>query len=327
MLPSIRGQAKPPAPPRQRSGAGGFACPPILLAALALTATAADKPATRDAKFYSEGVQCAATIFLPDALNGDQKVAAVVLAPAWGETAAALEPYARGLAKAGVAAMTIDYRGWGKSGGYIYLAENLRYDDRLRFSQHTAKVRLRRKRLIPQDQVLDIRNAISYLQGEPNIDRARIGVWGADMAGGHAIVVAATDPRVKAVVAQTPRIEGQDVEKKAVKPGPDAVKLARTGEAPAPAAAGLMAAVETRLALAEYHPFWYVDQIPQTTAVLFVVAEKDAKVDNEVNAIAASKRLKGQTRVTAVPGAAHTLSGAAQESAAKPAAEWFAKYL
>ena len=298
----------------------------ILLAALALTAAAADKPATRDAKFYSEGVQCAATIFLPDDV-GDKKVAAVVLAPAWGETAATLELYARGLAKAGVAVMTIDYRSWGKSGGYIYLAENLRYDDRLRFSQHTAKVRIRRKRLIPQDQVLDIRNAISYLQAEPNIDRARIGVWGADMAGGHAIVVAATDPRVKAVVAQTPRIEGKDVEKKAVKPGAEAVKLARTGEAPAPAAAGLMAAVETRLAVAEYHPFWYADQVPQTTAVLFVVAEKDAKVDNEANAVAASKKLKGQTSVTTVPGAAHSLTGAAQESAMKAAAEWFAKYL
>ena len=93
-----------------------------------------------------------------------------------------------------------------------------------------AKVRIRRKRLIPQDQVLDIRNAISYLQGEPNVDRARIGVWGADMAGGHAIMVAATDPRVKAVVAQTPRIEGKDVAKTAVKPGPEAVKLARIVE-------------------------------------------------------------------------------------------------
>jgi dienelactone hydrolase len=300
---------------------------PILFAALTLSAAAADKPTPREAKFYSEGVQCAATIFLPDGLDADRKVAGVVLAPAWGETAATLEPYARAMAKAGVAAMTIDYRGWGKSGGYIYLAENLRYDDRLRFSQHTTKVRIRRKRLIPQDQVLDIRNAISYLQGEPNIDRARIGVWGADIAGGHAIVVAATDARVKAVVAQTPRIEGKDAAKTAVKPGPEAVKLARTGEAPTLAAAASMSAAETRLALVEYHPFWYAEQVPQTTAVLFVVAEKDAKVDSESNAVAASKKLKGQTSVTTVPGASHMLTGAAQESAAKAAAEWFTKYL
>jgi dienelactone hydrolase len=287
---------------------------------------------TREAKFNSEGVWCAGRIYMPEGTSGEKKVAAVVLAPGWGETAASLEPYARAMAQAGVAAMTIDYRGWGKSGGYVYLAENLRYDDRLRFSQHTAKVRIRRKRLIPQDQVLDIRNAISYLQGEPNIDRARIGVWGVDMAGGHAIVVAATDARVKAAVAVTPRIEGRDAARKSEKPSApvqaEEIRLARTGEAPAsPAAAAALSAAESKLALAEYHPFWFAEQIPQTTAVLFVVAEKDTKVDNEGNAAAASKKLRGATETTSLPGAGHALDGASREGAAKASADWFTKHL
>lgn len=87
-----------------------------------------------------------------------------------------------------------------------------------------------------------------------------------------------------------------------------------------------MPAQETRIALAEYHPFWYVSQIPQSAAVLFVVAENDTKVKNEDNAIAASKILKGPNSVTTVPGA-RTLAGKASDQAADAAGEWFVKYL
>jgi dienelactone hydrolase len=304
------------------------------LAAFLTAASAATLPdgvTTRDVWFYSEGVKCYGKLFLPKDFATDGKSRAVILAPGWGETVASTEKYAANFAGKGLAAMAIDYRGWGKSGGYVYLAENVRYDDRLRFSQHTAKVRIRRKRLIPEDQVDDIRNAISFLQGEPGIDRLHIGVWGADMAGGHVMVIAGLDPRVKAVVAQVPVIEGKSAERKLSLPKPATqqveVKLARTGAPPAtPAAAGLMAVEETRIALAEYHPFWFVSQIPEKTAVLFVVAANDAKVKNDDNAIAASKVLKGPNSVTTVPGA-HALAGKASDQAADAAGEWFVKYL
>jgi dienelactone hydrolase len=306
----------------------------VLAAAFLTTASAATLPdgvTTRDVWFYSEGVKCYGKLFLPKDFASDGKSRAVILAPGWGETAASTEKYAANFAGRGLAAMAIDYRGWGKSGGYVYLAENVRYDDRLRFSQHTAKVRIRRKRLIPEDQVSDIRNAISFLQGEPGIDRLHIGVWGADMAGGHAMVIAGLDPRVKAIVAQVPIIEGKNAERKLTLPKPAAqqveVKLARTGAAPStPAASAAMAAEETRIALAEYHPFWFVSQIPQTVAVLFVVAGNDTKVENDDNAIAASKVLKGPNSVTTVQGA-HALVGKASDQAADAAGEWFVKYL
>ena len=54
-------------------------------------------------------------------------------------------------------------------------------------------------------QVEDVRNAISYLQGEPGVDPDRIGLWGSSFAGGNAIVVAALDARVKAIVSAGPR--------------------------------------------------------------------------------------------------------------------------
>jgi dienelactone hydrolase len=304
----------------------------LLLLLGASAGLAQDGVKAKDVTFYSEDVQCHARIFLPKDFSATGKSPAVLLAPGWGETAASIEKYAAHFAAQGLVAMTIDYRGWGESGGYIYLLDNLRYDDRLRFSQHTAKVRIRRKRLLPKDQVLDIRNAISYLQGEPGVDRARIGVWGTDMAGGHAIVVAANDARVKCIVAQTPLISGVDASKKTTR-APAAVeqqmiKLARTGQAPAtPLAAAAMSIDETKLALAEYHPLWYAEQVPQSTAVLFVVAANDAKVDNEKNAVAASKKLRGETSVHSIHGATHVLSGKSLETAAGAAADWFVKHL
>ncbi|HKV05837.1 MAG TPA: acetylxylan esterase [Candidatus Acidoferrales bacterium] len=287
---------------------------------------------TKDARFHSEGVECFARIFLPKGFSPDSKAAAVVLAPGWGETEPSVEKYAARIAGRGLVAMAMDYRGWGKSGGYVYVDENIRVDDRQRFSQHTARVLIRRKRLIPRDQVLDIRNAVSYIQGEPGVDRARVGIWGADMAGGHVVVVAATDVRIMAAVAQTPRIEGNDVPTTASKPPADFVRdeiqLARDGQAPSvPASAAALSAKETTVALAEYHPFWYAGQVPKNCAMLFVVAKNDPKVNNETNAIAASKEVKGATDVVEIPSATHVLEGKAADSAADAAADWFAKHL
>ena len=85
---------------------------------------------------------------------------------------------------------------------------------------------------------------------------------------------------------------------------------------------------ESKLALAEYHPFWSVDAVPQTTAMLFVVAEKDQKVNNDAHAVAASKALKGPNGVTVVQGANHAMTTpGAFETAADAAAAWFQKYL
>jgi dienelactone hydrolase len=290
-------------------------------------ATLPDGVVAKDIRFYSEGIECYGKIFTPKDFTAESKAPAVAVAPDWGETAPSIEKYAAHFASRGLVAMVIDYRGWGRSGGFLQTVDDVKTDDRLRFSQMTARVRIRRKRLIPREQILDIRNALYYLQGEPGVDRARVGVWGVGMGGGHAIVIAATDARVKAVVAQTPIIKGKDTPRKAYAPAGELLlaeqKRARIGYPPG-AAASLD--VETRSALAEYHPFWHVEQIPQKTAVLFVIAEKDARAPNETDAVAASKLLKGATDVARVPGASID-SGAVFKTAANAAAEWFLKYL
>jgi len=62
--------------------------------------------------------------------------------------------------------------------------------------------------------------------------------------------------------------------------------------------------------------------------VLFVIAEKDARVKNDTNAIAALKLLKGPADVVSIP-ANHLQinNGAAFDAAAKAAVEWFLKHL
>jgi hypothetical protein len=259
----------------------------------------------KDVCFYSEGIQCCGRIFTPPGFSANSKAPAVVLAPDRGQTAASLEKYAAQFAARGLVAMTLDYRGWGRSGGFLQTVELVKSDDRLRFSQMTARVRIQRQRILPQQQILDIRNALYYLQGEPGVDRAHLGVWGTGLAGGHALVVAATDARVKAVVAQTPVLEGKDAPRKASAPTGALLRAeqqrARTGR--------ITQLVENQLALAEYHPFWYIEQIPATTAALFVAADKDAQ--------AAAQLLKGPKEVV----------NSAADKAISAAADWFLKHL
>lgn len=229
---------------------------------------------TRDVAYYSEGVQSYAKVFLPSGFSTTTNAPAVVVAPNAGQTAASVESRAAALAQRGIVAMAIDYRGWGKSGAFIYLADPVRWDDRLRFSQHTAKVRLRRGRTIPEAQVIDIRNAITYIQGEPGVDATRIGVVGQGLAGAHVIAAAANDARVKAGVAIDALQAGKGVERKSLAPTAALqaamVKLARSPAPATDAAATAMNIEERKIALAEYQPFRYVDQIPKDTKVLYL---------------------------------------------------------
>jgi dienelactone hydrolase len=238
---------------------------------------------TREVSYYSEAVRSRARLYLPAGFSPTSNAGAVILAPGLAQTADALAAPAAELARAGLVAMTIDYRGWGRSGAFIYLADAVRWDDRLRFSQHTAKVRLRRKRLLPEAQVIDIRNAITFLQSEPGVDGTRIGLWGSDLAGAHVVSVAATDARLKAGVALQAIDAGKGTDRRSFAPTSAQqaamIKLARSGSAPATiAAAAAMNDEESRLALAEYQPFRLLDQIPPGTSLLHLDghAAKDA---------------------------------------------------
>lgn len=290
----------------------------------------------KEVTYYSEQVACYGKIFFPKGYSAEGKTPGIVLANGWCGLHDTLEKFAARFAERGMVAMAIDYRGWGRSGGFVRLAEPVRTDDRLRFHPMTAKVQIKRTRLIPEAQVEDIRNAISYLQGEPGVDRDRIGLWGTSYAGGHVITVAARDARVKAGVAQVPSIAGNGAPAAAFKPTPDmlkdAIQRARTGKDPefqTGFSIKRMVDVETQQTTAEYRPFQYVAAIPETTAILFLPAENDELINNQTNAYAASKALKGPTKVVELKGITHfeAYSGAAFETGSTAAADWFLDHL
>ncbi|MGV9349622.1 alpha/beta hydrolase [Streptomyces spiralis] len=70
----------------------------------------------------------------------------------------------------------------------------------------------------PWQQIADWRRAISRLESRPEVDPDRIGVWGTSFAGGHALVLGATDRRLRAVVAQVPVISGMEIAQRRVLP-------------------------------------------------------------------------------------------------------------
>ena len=281
----------------------------------------------KEASWYSEQVKLSGRLFTPAAANASAKAPAVVLAPAYGETAETLDAYAAELAAQGIVALAVDYRGWGRSGAELYLGERVDTYDKMRFSEQTPDIVFRRGRIDPDHQVQDLRNAITYLQSLPEVDRAKIGVAGIGLGGGHVISVMAMDMRAKAGVAITPDIPGQGEEEKSFVPDAatqaEMIKLAREGAPPKTAAAARARnEQENRLMGQEYKPYWRLDAVPQTSAVRFIIAESDEFLDNFTNARPAAKELKGPNDIKVIAKASHKLNAAQTSEAAKLAAEW-----
>jgi uncharacterized protein len=136
-----------------------------------------------DVEFPAEGeVTLRGWLFLPD---GAGPHPAISMAHGFaGVKEHGLERFARQFADAGFVVLVHDHRGFGSSDG------SPRFD------------------VDPWIQINDWRRAISFLEDHPAVDRDRIGVWGTSYAGGHAIVLGATDRRLHAVVAQVPTISG-----------------------------------------------------------------------------------------------------------------------
>ncbi len=65
-----------------------------------------------------------------------------------------------------------------------------------------------RQELDPWAQARDYRHAITWAGARPEIDAARIGIWGSSYSGGHVLAVGAIDRRVKCVVSQAPLVSG-----------------------------------------------------------------------------------------------------------------------
>ncbi|GGX80402.1 alpha/beta hydrolase [Pseudoduganella dura] len=130
----------------------------------------------------------------------------------------ALEKFAQAFAEAGFVVLVHDHRNFGASDG------------------------VPRGDIDPWMQIADWRRAISFLETVPEVDASKIGIWGSSYSGGHALVLAATDNRVKCVVSQVPTISGFEQSRRRISPDNVAaflegmtadMRLTHRGKAPA----------------------------------------------------------------------------------------------
>jgi len=132
-----------------------------------------------------DGVTLRGWHYLPD--NGTGPFPTVVMAHGYSAVKEMyLDSFAEVFARAGLASIVYDHRNFGASDGEP------------------------RQEIDPILQIRGYRDAITYAQSLPQTDAQRIGVWGSSYSGAHALVVAAQDRRVKAVVSQVPLISGHD---------------------------------------------------------------------------------------------------------------------
>jgi dienelactone hydrolase len=139
-------------------------------------------PFTRhDVAFSSGDSACAAWLYLPRATSPP----VVILGHGLGATREMrLDAFAERFAQAGIASLAFTYRHFGDSGGQP------------------------RQLLSIKRQLADWDAAITYVQARPDLDGARVAVWGSSFGGGHATTIASRHPELRAAVAQCPFTDG-----------------------------------------------------------------------------------------------------------------------
>ena len=131
-----------------------------------------------EVRIPSHGEQLAAYLYRPAAPG---RVPCIVMAHGFSGTRdEALPGYAEAFCDAGYAVVVFDYRYFGASSGQP------------------------RQLLDIGRQQDDYRAVIAWARHADGIDPDRIVLWGSSFSGGHVIEVAATDPRIAAVIAQAP---------------------------------------------------------------------------------------------------------------------------
>ncbi len=65
-----------------------------------------------------------------------------------------------------------------------------------------------RGELVPNLQISDYSDAITYAATRSEVDPDKIGIWGTSYSGGHVLTVAAIERRVKVVLSQGPCVSG-----------------------------------------------------------------------------------------------------------------------
>jgi fermentation-respiration switch protein FrsA (DUF1100 family) len=296
--------------------------------------------ARRDVEFNAESVTLRGWFYAAE--TGGAPAPAVVMAHGFSAVKEMyLDSFAEVFAAAGLNVLVFDNRNFGASDGKP------------------------RQEIDPWAQVRDYRHAITYAGTLPEVAPGRIGIWGSSYSGGHVLVVAAIDRRVKAVVSQVPLISGHDNLRALVRADFiaglreqfEADRLARfNGEPPVlvpvvdedplapsalPTADSWQWFTETGKTRApawlnevtlrsvemftEYEPVTYLPYI-SPTPLLLAVAEGDHLVPVEL-AIAAYEKAHQPKELVILPGGHFDAYTVGFDASSGPARDWFVRHL
>lgn len=156
----------------------------------------------RNITLWSDGTRLSGVLLYPKDPEEGEKLPAIVLCNGWGGTKAFLmrSGIAPRFAAAGYVVINYDYRNWGDSDSRLVVRGEMPKPDKDGYV--TVKAQAIRELVDPVDQQKDIDAAVSYVYGEPMVDKDSIGIWGTSFGGGHVIYRAAHDSRIACVVAQ-----------------------------------------------------------------------------------------------------------------------------
>lgn len=320
----------------------------ILLAALTFTAVAQtpapkrpprqplpDTVETRPVTIFSDGTRMAGDLYFPKGLKPDDKLPAIVLCAGTGGTKGGSQAkVAPHFAEKGYVVLAFDYRGWGQSESQLIAAEQQPKPDEK--NEMTIKVKAIRWPMNYTDQTADIRAAISFIAGEPGVDKERIGLWGSSYGGGLVTWVAGNDPRVKCVAAQVPGMGGGRAPA-AMKYAYDlATKQARGETEPVPIETGKLTGAMATYAQMRVNPvksisFNALEAAAKISApAIFILAENE-ELSSNANVEAVQKTLDERH----VPSSIHVIKGITHygvykegfDEATRVELEWFDTHL
>jgi dipeptidyl aminopeptidase/acylaminoacyl peptidase len=286
--------------------------------------------------FYSDGTRIVGHLHLPEGLAAGERRPGIVLCHGFNAVqTVAIPPIAEHLAGQGFVVLRFDYRGLGLSDGV-------------------------RGRILPPEHVRDIRAALTFMQAQPAVDGAHLGLYGTSFGGSHAVATAAVDERVRAVVSVVSVGNGRRWLKGLRRHWEWAAFLRRleedrtrrvlTGEStyvspyeimvPDPATQAIHAerarlagrpapdvVLESGEAIVEYAPEEVVDRIAPR-AVLFIHSGDDELVPAE-ESVAMFARAGEPKRLVILPGRAHydVYAGDCFAEVMAHATAWFSLYL
>lgn len=313
-------------------GACSSASPP-LVAAIYPEYRVPEDLSVRRAMVLSEGTPLAAHVLQARSKAG-KRLPTIALCQGTGGLQHYHLAQAFAFARAGFTAITFDYRGWGESRGRLIPTDTAAAPrrDMRPFAVEAIEVR---EVVDPAEQALDVMAVIAWAAGEPEVDAARIGLWGTSLGASIAAQATIYEPRVRATVVQVGAYDlrqgGAEVERRFADAGRRAHGILPYPP-PAPRVADALHGYRVGEKYQMFSPMEDMTRLAARSvqpAILVIDAENEDLFDIRQHGQRFFERLRAPKDRVIVPGVKHydIYRGEPLRQAVRLAVEWFERYL